>query len=117
MQHEESASDVLLQQISLDIHSIKEKTDNIEDKVHGLAKDLAVQSTQLAGDHKSLKDLVEREDETLRGRVAIHGKEIDDLKTENTGIRAQIGFLKWALSIGLPVMGALLAAYITLKGG
>ena len=105
----------LIQQISVDIHAINEKVDKVQANVHEVDKTLATAATQLQRDHQSLRDLVEREDETLKGRVAHHGKEIDTLETEMTKIQTTVKVLMWLASAALGV-ASVLGIYITVKG-
>ena len=106
----------LIQQISMDVHTINEKVDNVQSNVHEVDKSLVATSTKLERDHQSLRELVEREDETLKGRVANHGKEIDDLKTEKTKIQTTVKVLTWLASAALGV-ASFMAIYFTIKGG
>ena len=106
----------LIEQISVDVHSINEKVDKVQADVHEVDKSLATTATKLERDHQNLRDLVEREDETLKERVALHGEEIDDLETEMTKIQTTVRVLTWLASVAVGV-ASVVGIYITIKGG
>ena len=106
----------LIEQISVDVHAINEKVDKVQADVHEVDKSLATTATKLERDHQSLRDLVEREDETLKERVALHGEEIDDLETEMTKIQTTVRVLTWLASVAVGV-ASVVGIYITIKGG
>ena len=105
-----------LQQISVDLHKIDEKLDKVQAKVHEVDKSLTQTSTKSDRDHQSLRELVEREDETLKERVALHGEEIDNLETSMTKIQTTVKVLTWLASAAVGV-ASVVGLYITIKGG